>query len=211
MKEFILSDGTDGAITDRAGERKLLPNREQIHAVTDLDWLVSFQDELLTEITKIETDLEFRPGDEDWAARARGALTAHQICRKHVEHRIRQLERGQKKVRPRGPANLEEKLRLKELKRIAHEAHMAEVHRGKIARAAKKAEQHQEMQKAQAQKKNHTIRIQIADTVRKANLAGHFMLAAKARFPAEVFQELIEAALKSQGTDIAEMISQQPE
>lgn len=208
MKEFIFNDDDGGAIVERPGERKLLPNREQIDAITDLDWLVQFQDDLLVQLTKIETDLEFRPGDEEWAARARGALTAHQICRKHVERRIRQLERGQKRAPPPGPANLEEKLRLKELKRVAHERHQEEVQRAKLARNQKKAELQRQFQEIQSQKKNNIIRIQIAETIKRANLAGHFMSAAKVRLDADVFHELIEAALATQQREIVEMISQ---
>lgn len=207
MKEFILSDD-DGAMVERSGERKLLPNREQIDAIVDLEWLTQFQDDLLIQTTKIETDLEFRPGDEDWAARARGALTAHQICRKHVERRIRQLERGQKKASARGPANLEEKLRLKELRAIAHEKHQEEARQNKLARAQKNAEVNRKIREAYEQKKNNTIRIQIAETIKRANFAGHFMKAARAKCAPELFQELLDAAMESQQSAIAEMIRQ---
>lgn len=72
-------------------ERPPVPSKEEIRALTDLQELQRLEEELSLSIARMETDLEFEAGDEEWAARARGALAVHKIARDRIRKRHRDL------------------------------------------------------------------------------------------------------------------------
>lgn len=72
-------------------EREPLPDRRAISAMSDLGSVLVLEDSVMAAATQIETDLEFRDGDDEWERRARGALTAHNICLKNIRKRIHAL------------------------------------------------------------------------------------------------------------------------
>ncbi len=88
MRTFDLDDGGARFVDER---KPRLPTRQEIDAMTDVAALESLDERVATEMAKIETDLEFRDGTDEWRARARSALTAHRICRDNVARRFRQL------------------------------------------------------------------------------------------------------------------------
>lgn len=80
-----------------------LPTREQIDAISDLESLLAIREEVEFATAKIEVDLEFRPGDEDWAHRARGALAVHNMCFGQLSRRIYRLQQATKGPRSTSP------------------------------------------------------------------------------------------------------------
>jgi len=66
--------------------RLALQNRRQLALISDLDALKDVAEAIELAITKIETDLEFRD-DEEWQARARGALGRHRFALRLVKRR----------------------------------------------------------------------------------------------------------------------------
>lgn len=78
---------------------KDLPNRAQIGAIADVDALRGLQEAVTDDIIRIETDLEHRPGDDDWALRAAGALGHHRKVRHWLVARIKELERQGPRLR----------------------------------------------------------------------------------------------------------------
>lgn len=83
-------------------DRELLPTREQIDAIDDLEALYDLRDECERKAALIEVDLDHRPGDEEWAHRARGALAAHNICFGQLGRRIYRLEKAARPPRATG-------------------------------------------------------------------------------------------------------------
>lgn len=79
-------------------ERKPLPTKEQIFAVADAAVLVELCDEIENQIVKIETDLEFRVDDDDWARRARSALSYHRQARRTINRRVADLKEAAHKA-----------------------------------------------------------------------------------------------------------------
>lgn len=72
-------------------ERPQLPTREQINAISNRRDLEAIRDEIQATITKIEVDLEYGDGDDEWAARARAALAFHRNASKAITHRLHAL------------------------------------------------------------------------------------------------------------------------
>lgn len=77
-------------------KRAPLPTKKQIEAIADIPALVEIEQEVERRAEKITVDLEMEVGDEDWDARARGALTAHRICLKAIRKRLHRLRVGGK-------------------------------------------------------------------------------------------------------------------
>lgn len=71
--------------------RHPLPTRAQIEAITTAATLDDIRDEIGRVIAKIETDLEYGDGDDEWAARARSALAVHRHTNKLIGHRLQAL------------------------------------------------------------------------------------------------------------------------
>lgn len=170
-------------LSRRADNRKPLPSWELIKAITDYAVLEQMLPDIDAHITAIETDLEFRDGDDDWYARARGALTAHKICRKHIERRMRQVQPKGPKASPQPSETKTERLKL----RNQHEAHVR-------ATAEAKAER----QKANLQHDLETRRLatdkRVAQAMHVTSLGNAFMRAAQRVLPAEQFAEILETA-----------------
>jgi hypothetical protein len=66
----------------------MLPTKEQIEAISNVAALQALESDIDATLTKIETDLEFAPGDDEWHARARGAYTAHSIALKRIRRHM---------------------------------------------------------------------------------------------------------------------------
>ncbi len=71
-------------------ERKLLPSTEEIKQMS-LEDLQRLEEEVEVQITQIQVNLEYGEGDDDWYGRAKGALTAHEICRGTIRKTINSL------------------------------------------------------------------------------------------------------------------------
>lgn len=65
-----------------------LPTRDQIKAISDIGALERLREAVDLDISRIETDLEFRTDDEEWAKRARGALARHRVTMRTLNWRI---------------------------------------------------------------------------------------------------------------------------
>lgn len=77
-------------------ERHPLPTKAEIQAITDPQDLRDLLDDIERTTTSIETQLEFDElGDDDWYARARGALIAHRITAKMATRRLHVLQSTQ--------------------------------------------------------------------------------------------------------------------
>lgn len=68
--------------------REPLPTKAQINAIDDLPALYGLKDKVELEITRMETDLEFRDDDDEWAKRARHALALHRFVDRMLYRRI---------------------------------------------------------------------------------------------------------------------------
>lgn len=160
-------------------ERKPLPTKEQILAINDIPALEAIEVELDRVAKKIEVDLEFEVGDEDWDGRARGALTAHRICLGQVQRRIGALRRGERK----GPApGSPEYVTAKAQKALAN----AERQRA-LADANRAAGENHKTKLAQSR----------LDLMERTAFQGHFLLAAQRLLPADLLAQITEAALRS--------------
>lgn len=74
-------------------ERPPLPTKADLAQITDPQVLRDLLDDLEATTTSIETQLEFDiDGDDDWYARARGALIAHRIAAKMATRRLAALK-----------------------------------------------------------------------------------------------------------------------
>lgn len=74
-------------------DRIQIPEKHQIRQITDMPTLVQLRDDLSSAATKIEVDLEYAPGDEEWEKRARNALFHHRWALDLVRGRIDELRR----------------------------------------------------------------------------------------------------------------------
>jgi hypothetical protein len=72
-------------------EREPLPSREQIQAITDRAALEALRDEVDRRVAKIETDLDFLDGDDDWERRARNALALHRYTSGIINRQLRRI------------------------------------------------------------------------------------------------------------------------
>lgn len=81
-------------------ERQQLPTREQIEALTDVEALKRLRDDVFAAKVSIETQLEVWEGDDDWARRAAGALTAHKITLANIDKQMHRLTRKPAPVIP---------------------------------------------------------------------------------------------------------------
>lgn len=105
---------------DAERERELLPSREQIEAIRDLEALKRLQDDLNQSKHQVEVDLEFwSGGDDEWERRARGYLTAVRIAIGNVSRQIhRVVVSPQERQRQDEEASKDRKA----ARRLAHEA-----------------------------------------------------------------------------------------
>jgi hypothetical protein len=90
-------------------DREPLPTAEQIKAIDDVGALEGMREELERRIVRMRTDLEFRVDDDDWAPRARAALSLHSYAARRIDRRLAALRskapKGAKAKRPEGECN----------------------------------------------------------------------------------------------------------
>lgn len=77
-----------------APARYPLPTRAQIEAISTRADLEAIRDEIDRRIAKIETDLEFSDRDEEWAFRARNALSLHRYTLTLCNRRLKAIGGG---------------------------------------------------------------------------------------------------------------------
>lgn len=162
------------------------PTPVEIDAIEHEADLRLLLDSLDAECTKIETDLEFRPGDDDWHARARGALTAFQIARKRVGRRLN----GMRPKAARAPdtgAKAQRRLAAAQL----------------MTAQARNAEAKTERVLASRQKENEAL-------VRQHSLSLKFMKHARRMLAPESFEEILEAASDEVAAKAQETFSASP-
>lgn len=75
-------------------EKDRLPTRQQIDAIADITALEDMHEEIDRRCTRIETDLDFRDGTDDWENRAVAALAMHRHTRHLILRRIAALRKG---------------------------------------------------------------------------------------------------------------------
>lgn len=75
-------------------ERIALPNKDEILAMNNLADLRDFEAELEQTISKIQVDLDYVGGDDNWYARARTALSYHNTCLKRIRQQIYYVSKG---------------------------------------------------------------------------------------------------------------------
>lgn len=156
-------------------KREPLPSKEQIAAIADIAALEAMEAEVERRAKKIEVDLEFEVGDEEWDARARGALTAHRICLGHVQKRLRFL-RGREK--PEAVTSVEAIQAKADKARANADKQRALADATSAARDAKKA-------------KLHSARI---DLIERTTFQGFFMRSAAKLLDAETYDRIMEHA-----------------
>jgi hypothetical protein len=78
--------------------RVILPTKAQICAIADLGALERLRDDVEQSIVKMETDLEFRAGDDSWITRATAALALHRYTERLVCRRISELKAATSKA-----------------------------------------------------------------------------------------------------------------
>lgn len=79
---------TSPAPENIAEPRRLLPAREEILVMTDVSQLSELEAVVEAAKKRIEVDLEYSDRDDDWARRAMGALTVHNICLANIRKRL---------------------------------------------------------------------------------------------------------------------------
>ena len=161
-------------------ERKPLPGRAEIRAMTDVQAL----DELVAEVErraeKIAVDLEMQIGDDDWDRRARGALAAHRICAAQINKRLFNLARD-------GASETA----------LAHQARQQEKLRLQAERAARETERLKAQSAAhldKAERARQTAKIERIKLFRETSLGIQFMHAARARLEPDVYAAILDAA-----------------
>jgi hypothetical protein len=168
-------------------KREPLPTKEQIAAIADVPALEALEAEVDKRAKKIEVDLEFEVGDDEWDGRARGALTAHRICLGHVRKRLHWLRTREK------PETVT----------------TSEV----LAAKAEKARANAEKQKAfaaatEAQRANKVAKLQAArlDLIDRTTFQGHFMRAAAKVLDAETYDRILAMAQERHAAAIASQV-----
>jgi truncated hemoglobin YjbI len=172
------------APTIEARERPPLPDREQIFAMSDVAALRTLEDDVNRVITKIEADLEFGPGDEQWAGRARGALVAHRVTLGHVRKRIHAIE-----GRPNWQASQD-----REAANRATKAQNREAAALASAAAAEKKRLALEEQRLKNEDLARKLEAQRLDLIKRTSWLRHFHRAAKDWLSPDVFDEITWSA-----------------
>jgi len=156
-------------------KREPLPTKEQIIAISDIPALEAMEAEVEKRAKKIEVDLEFEVGDEEWDGRARGALTAHRICLGQIRKRLHWLRMRDK---PETVTTVEV-----------------------IAAKADKARANAEKQLAlaaatQAAKENKLAKLQMQrlDLINRVSLQAYFIRAAAKILDAETYDRVMASA-----------------
>lgn len=156
-------------------KREPLPTKEQIVAISDIPALEAMEAEVEKRAKKIEVDLEFEVGDEEWDGRARGALTAHRICLGQIRKRLHWLRMRDK---PETVTTVEV-----------------------IAAKADKARANAEKQKALAAatiaaKENKLAKLQMQrlDVINRISLQAYFIRAAAKILDAETYDRVMASA-----------------
>lgn len=162
-------------------EERQFPTAEQVAAIDDVQSLQAIQAEIDARARKIEVDLEYGDGDDDWAARARGALGYARSSLGHIERRIKKLTRSEQSAEDR-----DYYLEKKGAKAAVHEAREAAMR----AEAEKK-----KASLALAREETRRMRVTMLDT---AMLQGHFVAVAARELDADTFARIMNAALKQQ-------------
>lgn len=95
-----------------AFKHERLPTKQEIQACEDIQFLERTIAKIADNVIKIETDLEWKDGDDEWYDRARGALVANKICAKNCRQRIGQLKNngGRKGTDHLQPSNKAERM-----------------------------------------------------------------------------------------------------
>lgn len=164
---------------------EILPTREQIEAITDLDALNDLLDEVIRSAEHIKADLEFRSDDgatDDWERRARGALAAHNIVRGILNKQIHFVRKGGKQSPPQADPNA---------KARKHEAVAA---RMKAEGEARKAKAILEREKAVAKMMEFSAR---------QSLLLHFHRVAERHLDADLMRDLMAEARDSLEASLA--------
>ena len=76
----------------------ILPTRDQIRSLSDLEGLQALADEIERHSLKMETDLEFSDKDDEWAARARAALSLYRFHHRLVVRQIKRVASDERRV-----------------------------------------------------------------------------------------------------------------
>lgn len=161
-------------------ERKSLPGRAEIRAMTDIVALDQLCAEVQRTAERISVDLEMQIGDDDWDRRARAALAAHRICVTQIKDRLNDLSRG---------AGVETAL--------AQQARQQEKLRLQAERAARETERLKAQSAAhldKAERARQTAKIERIRLFRETSLGIQFMHAARARLEPDVYAAILDAA-----------------
>lgn len=121
-----MSDGNRAHIT-----------KEEIRAITDPAEITALIDELRTNVAQIETQLEWREGDDAWEARAIGALG---MQRSALGEAIRQERRVTGKTAEHQKAEADNRLAKALKKEAAAARHMLDMEERKLRHAKRRAE-----------------------------------------------------------------------
>ncbi len=156
-------------------KREPLPTKEQIIGISDMPALEAMEAEVEKRAKKIEVDLEFEVGDEEWDGRARAALTAHRICLGHIRKRLHWL-----RVRDK-PETVT----------------TVEVIAAKADKARANAEKQMALAAAtQAAKENKLAKVQMQrlDLINRISLQAYFIRAAAKILDAETYDRVMASA-----------------
>ena len=154
--------------------RKPLPTKQEIFAIDNLEALLLIRDEVESAQKKIAVDLEFSNRGEEWAARARGALTAHDICCGNIGRRIKQLTGSGN--------NLEQQIEAKKASAELKKANKANI------------DAHREVVKLAAEHKKIALQNRIVNVIEKTSFFFQFYWEAKRTISAEVFEMIEKSA-----------------
>lgn len=157
-------------------ERKPLPSKEQIMAIADIPSLEAMQEEVSRIIAKIEVDLEYEVGDDEWDGRARGALAAHRICLGTIGRRLGQL-RGKKGSSPT-------------------DAEVLTAKAAKLAAHADKQRAHADAMRAAKENKHAKLLMARLDFIERISLQSFFMRSAAKLLSQEDYDRVMEDANK---------------
>lgn len=170
--------------------RQPAPTKDQIDAIADVQVLRDMDDAAAETITKIETDLEFGDGDDSWAARARGALSAYKVARSRIGKRIHRLTGG--------PAqNLQAQADLNAAKAARQDAHARLMEQQAQARQDRQENARIAAERHKVEQREKTERHRLS-TLERLSWTGAFYQAAKDTLDADTVQRLIEAATAAQ-------------
>lgn len=159
-----------------------IPTKEQVQAIKDIPALQRLQDDIERSIAKIEVDLDFKEGDDEWHARARGALAVHQVGLNRIKQRIRQLTK-----KPDDKFDQFVEMKTAKTERIAASAERTKAFAARVAAEDERKRIKLEERKVRAQENMYNL-------LKRTSFLSRFYISAAKILPANLLEMVVKEA-----------------